>query len=414
VACLGGGTLTGFGADWTSFRGPNFGVHSAADLPVRWADESVVWKTELPGPGSSSPVHLNGRIYLTSYTGYGINRQEPGEQTELRRHVMCIDGRDGGILWQQTVEPESSEIEYTPWAVALHGFASGTPAVDDSGVYVFFGAGGLHAFGHDGTRRWSFDCGSRNHMFGSGTSPVLHDNLVIVNASPESGSLIAVDKSTGTEVWRQPGIEEAWNTPVLYRNADGGDELAVTIKGKILAFNPNDGSRLWSCDAIDDYICPSIVVQEGVVIALGGRGGQAVAVRSGGSGDVTASHKLWDLPRGSNVCSPVVHDGHLYWSKEQNGIVYCANIASGELLYEERLSPDSGLIYASPLLSGGNVYYVSRENGTFVVAADPKFALVAHNVISSDDSVFNASPVPYGDRLLLRSDTHLYSIGRSQ
>lgn len=393
--------------DWPQFRGPSFGATSASDLPVRWSSENIVWKTQLPGPGASSPITFGHRVYLTSYTGYGVDRENPGDPSQLKRHVLCVNSNDGQILWTKTIDAKSARNQFTQWAVALHGYASSTPAVDSSGVYVFLGDAGCLAFDHDGTERWRFDCGSKTHMFGSGASPVLYSNMVIVNASPESGDLIAINKLSGKEVWRQPGIQESWSTPAIYQNANGLHELAISIKGSIRAFKPEDGTPLWSCLGVDGYICPSMVLTDGVLFALGGRQNQTVAVRIGGSGDVSKTHGLWELAKGSNVCSPVIHGRHLYWAKE-SGIVYCADIDSGELVYEERLNPKSGLVYASPLLSGGNLYYVSRENGTYVVAAKPEFELVAHNIIEGDGSVFNASPVPVGDGLLLRSDKFLY------
>ena len=198
---------------------------------------------------------------------------------------------------------------------------------------------------------------------------------------------------------------------MIYKSLNGSDELAVTIKGKILAFDPNTGKPLWNCDGIDDYICPHIIVQDGILYASGGRRSRTIAIRSGGSGDVTESHRLWDIAKGSNVSSPVYHDGHLYWAKEKNGVLYCANAETGEVLYEQRLDPASDLIYASPLLANGRLYYVSRENGIFVVAAKPEFELLAHTKMEGDDSVFNASPVPLpGGAVLLRSDRFLYRI----
>ena len=403
-----------FAEDWSQFRGPSFGTYSASGLPVRWSAENIVWKTELPGPGSSSPVTFRQRIYLTCYTGYGVDRKTPGDPSQLKRHVLCINLRDGQIAWRKTIDARSSENVYTTWGVARHGYASSTPTVDESGVYVFLGDAGCIAYGHDGQQRWTFDCGSRNHMFGSGASPVLYGDLVIVNASPESGDLIAINKSSGKEVWRRPGIRESWNTPAIYRNSNGSSELAISIEGKVLALTPEDGAELWSCRAIDGYVCPSIVAHDGVVYAIGGRRQKkAVAVRSGGSGDVSETHTLWELAKGSNVGSPVIHQRHIFWAKE-DGIVYCVKIDSGEVVYEQRLNPDSGLIYASPLLSGGNLYYVSRQNGTYVVAAKPEFELVAHNLIDGDESVFNASPIPTGDGLLLRSDEYLYHIGANE
>lgn len=396
--------------DWSQFRGPKFGGHFDLSLPVHWSAENIGWKTKLPGPGASSPVTYGDHIYLTCYSGYGVERRNPGDPKKLERHLICLNSSDGKVVWKKTIGAKSSKNQFTQWAVALHGYASSSPAVDESGVYFFLGDAGCVAFGHDGKQRWTFDCGNRTHMFGSGASPVLYEDLVIVNACPESGSLIGINKTSGKEIWRQTGIQQSWGTPAIYPNSDGSDELAISMAGKVVAYQPKDGSELWSCPAIKGYVCPSIVVHDGIVYSIGGKNEKkAVAVRSGGSDNVAKSHKLWELNKGSNVGSPVIHEGYLYWARE-DGIVYCADIESGKLMYENRLEPKSGLIYASPLLSGANLYYVSRENGTYVVAAKPEFELVAHNVIRGDESVFNASPIPIDDALLLRSDNYLYQI----
>ena len=117
----------------------------------------------------------------------------------------------------------------------------------------------------------------------------------------------------------------------------------------------------------------------------------AVAVRLGGRGDVTETHKLWEVNKGSNVSSPIYHDGHLYYVHEKNGIAYCVNAVSNKVVYEERIEPRPGLIYASPVLVDGKIYLVSREEGTFVLAAKPEYELIAHNE-PLDESVFNGSP----------------------
>ncbi|MDB4534446.1 PQQ-binding-like beta-propeller repeat protein [Vicingaceae bacterium] len=396
--------------DWSQFRGPSFGKHSDSSPPVRWSSENTGWKTKLPGPGASSPVTFGDRIYLTCYSGYGVQRGNPGEPKNLKRHVLCINSSNGKVAWEKKIGAKSSKNQYTQWAVALHGYASSSPVVDESGVYLYLGDAGCVAFDHDGKQRWTFDCGDRTHMFGSGASPVLYKDLVIVNACPESGSLIAINKKSGKEVWRQSNIKQSWSTPAIYLNSGGSSELAISMAGKVVAYKPEDGSELWSCPAIQGYVCPSIVVQDAIVYSIGGKNQKkAVAVRSGGTDDVAKSHKLWELNKGSNVGSPVVHDGHMYWAKE-DGIVYCVDLATGNVIYEKRLEPKSGLVYASPLLSNGNLYYVSRENGTYVVAAKPEFELVAHNVIEGDESIFNASPIPSGAGLLLRSDHYLYQI----
>jgi hypothetical protein len=397
--------------EWTQFRGSDFGRTSESNVGERWVSELVAWKTPLPGRGASSPVVFNNHIFLTAYTGYGIDGKAPGDPAKLVRHLLCIEAEQGSIVWQKAVPAESDKNVFNTWGVGLHGYASSTPAVDKTGVYVFFGETGVLAFNHAGEELWRTNCGPGTHAFGAGNSPILYKNLVIANASVESGDMIALNKADGGEAWRQPGIKQAWNTPVIYRALNGGNELAVTIAGKILAFDPDTGKPLWNCAGIEDYICPQITVQDGIVYAAGGRSGKTVAVRSGGSGDVTESHRVWELAKGSNVSSRVYHDGHLYWAKEQNGILYCANAATGELLYEERLAPAPDRIYASPLLADGRLYCTSREDGIYVVAAKPEFELLAHTKLEGDDSIFNASPVPLpGGSVLLRSDKYLYRL----
>ena len=398
-------------ADWPQFRGPGGrGQSSQTGLPTTWdAATNVVWKTDLPGPGASSPVTLGDKIFLTCYSGYGVE-EGVGDVSQLKRHLLCLTQAEGRILWnveQLATQPDGSYRGFT----ALHGYASATPAVDADGVYVFYGATGAAAYSLDGQQRWLASCGTKTHEWGSANSPVLYENLVIINASVESGALIALDKATGREVWRQDGMEMSWSTPALVQTAAGW-ELVVQVKGKILGFDPASGEPLWSCEGIDDYVCPSVVAEGEVVYAIGGRRATAIAVRAGGRGDVTATHKLWQISKGSNVSSPVYHGGCLYWVHDTRGAAYCVDAKTGQDLYEERLSPRPGRIYASPLAADGKLYYVSREAGVFVVAAQPQFELLAHNTIDTDSSVFNASPAVANGRLLLRSDRALYCLGK--
>ena len=183
-------------------------------------------------------------------------------------------------------------------------------------------------------------------------------------------------------------------------------------KFKVLAFDPVTGSALWNSAGIRSpmYVCPSATTFGDVVYAVNGYHGPTVAVRSGGSGDVTATHQLWSVNKGSTVSSPAYHDGHLYWANDQ-GFAICVNATTGKLVYQERMEPYPKDVYASAIIADGKIYYVSRKHGTYVYAAQPKFQLLAHNVIADDDSVFNASPVVTAKRILLRSDKFLYLIG---
>ena len=396
-------------ATWPAFRGPTgMGLSDAGQVPSTWGGtENVVWKTPLPGAGASSPVVWGDHIYLTAYTGYFVPDESGGSLDQLERHLIAVRRSDGKVAWDQAVPAKLPEEE----RVRDHGYAANTPAADAERVYVFFGRTGVFAFDHEGEQLWQADVGSGTHGWGTSASPVLDKNLVFINASVESESLVALDRGTGEEEWRTEGIREAWNTPVLVTADSGRRELVVAPRGDVLALDPETGERLWSCKTdIGWYMVPSVVAADGVVYCLGGRSGTAsLAVRAGGSGDVTRTHRLWTSPKGSNVSSPVHHDGHLYWAHESRGIAYCLKAGSGEVVYEKRLDR-AGQFYSSALLAGGRLYYLTREGRTFVIAATPAFEQLAVNDLG-DGGVFDASPAVDGSRLLIRSHKFLYCLG---
>jgi len=301
------------------------------------------------------------------------------------------------------VQPEQSKVRD-------HGYASSTPLADADRLYVFFGKSGVFAFSHEGVELWRADVGANTHGWGSAASPVLYQELVIINAAVESESLVALNRQTGKEVWRAGGMKESWNTPILVPVAGGKRELVVAIAGKVLGFEPGTGELLWSCaTGIGWYMVPSLVNNGDVVYCIGGRTGGGLAVRAGGRGDVTASHRLWTLNKGSNVSSPLYHEGHLYFFHENLGLVYCVEAKSGKLVFEERLA-EAGQFYGSPVLAEGRIFGVTRHGRGFVLAAEPRFAQVARNDLG-DRSSFDASPAVDGNRLLIRSDKFLYCLG---
>jgi outer membrane protein assembly factor BamB len=399
-------TQTSFADDWPQFRGPgSLGISQVKNLPVTWSDtENLVWKTAMPGSGSSSPIALDGKLYVTCYSGYGLD-QDGGKLDDLAFHLVCIDGNSGAIIWSKKIKPAQPESK----SVRDHGYAAQTPATDGKHLYVFFGRSGVFKFDLNGEQIWQASVGTKVHGWGSGTSPVLYKNLVIVNASVESGSLVAIDKETGEEAWRAKGMDSSWNTPHLVETQGGKQELAVTVKKWVLGFDPATGKELWRCEAIPDYICPSIISHKGVVYALGGRRSMAVAIKSGGRGDVSNTHKLWQADVGANVSSPVVHDGHLYWTSDRNKTAYCLSLEDGAIRYSEGVRVDP---YASTLLADGRLYVVTRYGGTLVLAAKPNFEQLAHNKLA-DKTVFNASPIVCSGNLILRSNKNLYCFGRN-
>jgi hypothetical protein len=396
-------------ADWPQFRGPNRdGATEDSGTPTQWnSSTNVVWKQKLPGHGSSSPIVTDGKVFLTCYSGYGLDERNPGDQSALVRQVLAFDLKTGKPLWDFPAKASLPEEDFRGFQ-ALHGYASSTPATDGTLLYVFLGKNGVGALTLDGKPKWSQLVGTGKHNWGSGTSPVLHKNLVIVNASVESGALVALNKMTGKQAWSQKGVRSAWNSPVLVTPKSGKTEVVISSQREILAYDADSGEPAWRCPGVQDYVCPTVLVHDDVVYAIGARAGMGVAVKAGGKGDVAP---LWEMRKGSNVSSPVFHDGHLYWAHEGRGIAYCADAKTGDIVYEERLQPNSDRIYASAVLAGDKIYYVSRNRGVYVVAAEPEFKQLAHNQ-PLDSSVFNASPAVVDGKLLLRSDEYLYCLGK--
>jgi len=403
----------GANTDWPQFRGHGaLGRGDATGFALHWTDDSnIVWKATLPGPGASSPIVRSDRVYLTCFTGFAASSGEPGDIANLKRHLVCLNLADGKIVWDTAVpadQPEQEKIREN------HGYASATPVIDEDRLYTFYGRSGVFAFDHHGKELWKTKVGDKLNGWGSATSPVIFKNLLLVNASVESESLVALDRATGKEVWRTGGVKDSWHPPVLLDAPEGKTEIVLAMFKKIVAFDPEGGAQLWRADTgISWYMCPTPVAQDGIVYSIGGRNPNGgLAIRAGGRGDITGSHVVWKVNKGSNVPSPILHGGHLYWAHENLGVVYCVNAKTGDVVYEERLEPSPGQIYASPVLAENRLYYVGRGGRTVVVAAEPKFGVLAVNNLENNRGVFNASPAISGNRLLIRSNRSLYAIGK--
>ncbi len=402
-------------ADVTGFRGEGGLARSVeVGLPQSWSStENVVWKSKMPGPGTSSPIVLGKRIFVTSYTGYGLEPNQ-GDQANLKRQVLCLDRATGKLIWKKEFAAKLPESRYSGGNNARHGFASATPTTDGKHLYVFFGKSGVFCLDLEGNTVWTADVGSGMRGWGSSNSPVLYKNLLIVNASVESGRMLALDKATGKEAWSVRGTRGSWNTPLLASVPGGSQELVVSLPRMVLGIDPATGKQLWNCEGIPDrgYVCPSVVAHEGVVFAIGGRANTALAIKLGGRGDVTASHLLWKTNRGSNVSSPAVVGGHLVWVHERRGMAYCLDVKTGEIVYEARLAPRPDLMYSSVLAADGKLYCISQTKGTYVLAAGSQFKLLSHNTFADDNSRTNACPVAHNGQLLLRTDRFLYCLGK--
>ena len=225
--------------------------------------------------------------------------------------------------------------------------------------------------------------------------------------------VMAIDIRTGKQVWKTDadGFGGCWSSPILVDLADGKQELVVSVPHEIWGLDPATGDFLWFSEGVKEGpMCPTLVSQNGIVYAIGGRQGGAVAVRAGGRDDVTKTHIVWRKSFGSYVTSPVLLGDYLYWVSDR-GIAYCAKCSDGEQVYQQRLA-DAGQLYASVVVANGSLFAVSRENGTFVYAAKPQLESVARNSLDEDAGTCNATPAFSDGRMFLRSNRYLYCIGR--
>lgn len=421
-------------ADWSRFRGPNgSGVSAEAErLPVEWSDsKNLKWKADLPGPGSSCPIVVGDRVFLTSWSGYADGK-DGGSLEQLKRHLVCIDRKTGKQLWASSVDAVLPEDSYRGM-FAENGYATHTPVSDGEYVFAFFGKSGLHAFDMEGNLVWKANVGEDRDRRGWGTasSPILHKNLVIVTAAIESNSVVALDKKTGKEVWRQEaeGFASTWGTPILVETGER-TELVIGVPYEIWALNPDTGKLLWYCESVGtDSMCSSVVAHDGVVYCIesGPRGGGAVAVRAGGKGDVTASHVVWKQQHRSRVGTPVIHEGYIYFVS--SGVANCINLKSGERVYQSRLDGGrssggsrtsgfggrgGGQDYSSPVAADGKLYYARRSGDIFVVKLGPKFEQLATNHFESSSGDFHATPAIDGGELFIRSSTNLYCVAETE
>ena len=410
-----GGVTPGHAGDWSRFRGPNgSAVSDDRGVPTDWSDSTnLAWKTPLPGPGSSSPIIVGDRVFVTCYSGYGTSRDEPGDIKQLQRHLVCVSFKDGKILWDKSItsNPKQSEDRFSGF-LRDHGYATSTPASDGESVFVFFGKSGVLAFDLEGKQLWQTSVGTGSAMmgWGSGSSPILYRDTVIVNAGAESKALIALNKKTGKQAWRSDAdsIYGSWATPVLVDAPNNKTELVVSAPHEMWGLDPDNGEFLWFAEGVQDgTICGSLVARDGIVYAVGGRSGSAVAVKAGGRDDVSKSHILWKKSLSSYVPSPVLA-GDRILSVNEKGIAGCLDAKTGEQLFQQRLS-NAGGVYASPVVIGGKAYIVTRENGTFVMDLSGKGEVLSQNKLD-DETDFNASPAVADGKLLLRSNRSLYCI----
>ena len=394
-------------AEWPCWRGPNAdGVCDESRLPLTWSTtENIRWKVPLPGPGNSTPIVWGSRVFLTQALDNG-----------KRRAVIAFRRADGEKLWQREVVcavKETTNGQNPP--------CSGSPVTDGKAVYAHFASAGVVAYDLDGKRLWHRDLGPVLHRHGNGSSPILYKDLLIVYQGPgEPTFLIALDKRSGKTVWKkeETGINSpvfgSWSTPIVIRSREQ-DALVMPLPGgsvggdgKLKAYDPATGKELWHCTGLGTEIYAMPVVVGDMVVGISGHNGPTMAVRLGGRGDVTKTHRLWRIGKNpQRVGSGVLHDGHLYLANA-DGFAECIDARNGKTVWKERLG---GQLWGSMLLADDNVYVSNLEGQTFVLAASPKFRLIAKNEIFEP---IYAAPAASNGEILLRTYQHLYCISPSK
>jgi outer membrane protein assembly factor BamB len=432
--------------DWSRFRGPN-GDGAATEevsLPTTFSEtENLQWKMKLPGPGLSSPIVVGDRVYVTCWSGYGVDRNDLGDQQNLKRHLVCLDKSNGTVIWDKSVAAVLPEEEFRGM-FAENGYASHTPVSDGERVYAFYGKSGVYAYDLEGNELWHKDVGNGDDRRGWGTasSPLIHENLLIVPAFIESSAIYGFDKVTGEEVWKQQadGFGSTWGTPVLVKVDDTRTDLVVGVPYEIWGLNPTNGKLKWYCESVEsDSICSSLLAHDGIVYCIEGRNGGAIAVKVGGEGDVSSTNVVWSNRERGRIATPVFHDGRVYWVN--GGTLRSVVAQTGDGLVQSRMKGEEeiaspgggqngpppgaggqgggrfgggrggGQDYSSPVIGDGKLYYVTRGGEISVIQLGEEPKLIATNNFESDTTDFSATPAISDGRLYIRSNSYLYCVG---
>lgn len=407
---------------WPHWRGPTEDGHAAEDAnpPLTWSEsENIVWKVALPGLGNSSPIILGDRIYLTGAIDLeaAADGEEPGPQPgppTANRHeffVMAIDRNDGSIVWRtkvhEGVPPEKGH--------ETGSHASGSIATDGEHLAAFFGSEGLYVLDLEGELQWSKQLGTMETLahFGEGASPIVYGDRVIVQWDAEGPSWVAAfDLATGEEAWRQErDTDSSWGTP-LVADVEGTDQLIVTGSDHTVGYAAASGEPLWSCGGMSKNPINSPLVVDGILYVMNaykGRLVQAIDLASASGTLDPDSDLLWGTKGlGAEVPPPIHVDGRLFYLRDNNAVLECADAATGESIYSGQRLRGLRNIHASPIYAAGRLYFTSREGKVVVMDPGAEFKVLATN--SLDDG-FDATPAFVGDRIYLRGRSHLYCIG---
>jgi outer membrane protein assembly factor BamB len=385
---------------WPRWRGPSGqGLVKGSGYLDTWSDtQNVLWKITVPGSGNSSPIIWGDKIFLvTSY------------DDGARKSIVSFRRSDGKQLWE-TFAPDAPREQTNP----KNGHASGTPSTDGSRIYAYLGSHGLLAVDLNGKQVWHRGLGALAAYHGTAGSPLLYKTRVILyqDHKGSDGSFVAAfDAASGKPVWRTARHEQVgWGTPIAIHTGER-DEVIVSSNRRVYAYDPESGKELWSAGGNMFEVIPTPVVGEGFVFCSSGRAGPTLAIRPGGSGDVTTTHVAWRAPKGSPfVPSPLIHDGVLYMINDIVSIATAYDAKTGDVLWQGRLGEAAKESFsASPVLVEGKVYFTNDMGETFVLAAGREFKLLHVNRLNAR---VLASPALVDGVWYWRTDKELLAIGK--
>ena len=433
---------------WAQWRGPlGTGEGPKADPPTKWsATENVKWKVKIPGRGTGSPVVWGDQIFIQTAipTGKKVanypsevpgailagQEQRPerppggGQPGQGRRGgggggrdekpteehqfvIMSIDRKTGKTLWQQTARQEVPHEGHHQ----DHTFSSASAVTDGEQVFAYFGSRGLYAYDMKGNLQWSKDFGDMRtrNGFGEGNSPGLYKDTIVINWDHEGEDfIVALNKKTGQELWREARDEAtSWSTPLIIEH-DGKAQVIVAASKNVKSYDLKTGKVVWQCSGLTGNVIPTPIYHEGMVYVTSGfRGNALLAIKLGRSGNLDETDSIvWKHGKGTPyVPTPVLYDGKLFVTSHNNPIISCFDAKTGKPLFEEeRLSGPQGL-YASLVAAKDKVYVVGRNGTTVVLKNAPKFEVLATNELGEK---VDTSPALVGKDLLIRGHEHLY------
>jgi len=377
----------------------------------------VVWKTAIPGIGWSSPIVWGDRIFLTSTSEDGVSCR-----------VICVDRPSGKILWRREVfrqVPQHKERK--------NSHATPTPVTDGERVYAVFSSGGIAALDFDGSIAWTNRDVKHYSRHGLGASPIVYKNLLIMpfdgsNPVDKPGTwpnntdeeklgwripwdkafILALDVRTGKRVWTaRRGMSRVAHVTPNVLEVDGKPQLISTAGDVIQGFDPETGQRIWSVYSEGEGVTSGFATGGGRIFSASGYMEHVLrAVRTGGKGEVTDSHVVWEARKGVPRQSSLLYSNAYLYGVTDGGVVTCFRAADGEIARQTRIG---GNHCASPVLAGGHIYFLSEAGETAVLTAGPELDIVARNTI---DERCQASIAVSQGNLFIRSDKHLYCIGK--